>query len=118
MVRAAPSMNCFQLASRFLFSSKQASHMPRALRLPSIRTHGEQPTMELALPSTITAEMVTISTAKGDKLRIVADAWHLESDCTSSVPGFPQNADFDRSLRVGGRVSSKGREYEQHSGEV
>ncbi|KAJ7056953.1 hypothetical protein C8F01DRAFT_992154 [Mycena amicta] len=38
-------------------------------------------TMELSLPSTITAEMVTISTAKGDKLRIVADAWHLESDC-------------------------------------
>jgi hypothetical protein len=25
--------------------------------------------------------MVTITTAKGDKLKVVADAWHLEADC-------------------------------------
>ncbi|KAJ6613605.1 hypothetical protein B0H10DRAFT_1805231 [Mycena sp. CBHHK59/15] len=36
---------------------------------------------DLLLPVAIKPEMVTITTAKGDKLKIVADAWHLEADC-------------------------------------
>ncbi|KAJ7253034.1 hypothetical protein B0H12DRAFT_1017707 [Mycena haematopus] len=38
-------------------------------------------TLDIRLPIEIKPEMVTISTAKGDKLKIVADAWHLEADC-------------------------------------
>ncbi|KAF7366725.1 hypothetical protein MSAN_00930600 [Mycena sanguinolenta] len=38
-------------------------------------------TLGICLPIGIKSEMVTISTAKGDKLKIVADAWHLEVDC-------------------------------------
>lgn len=33
------------------------------------------------LPKYINPEMVTISVLKGHKLRIVADAWHMEKDC-------------------------------------
>lgn len=33
-------------------------------------------------------EMVTVSTRKGEKLAVVADLWHAESDCTSSPMGF------------------------------
>ncbi|KAJ7291281.1 hypothetical protein C8J57DRAFT_1272123 [Mycena rebaudengoi] len=40
-----------------------------------------QYTFELRLPDSIKPEMVTITTAKGDRLKIVADAWHLEVDC-------------------------------------
>nr|GAT44428.1 predicted protein [Mycena chlorophos] len=69
---------------------RQVSFSARARRTPSVSRYPKMHidsspnayTMQLALPSTITSpEMVTISTAKGDKLRIVADAWHLESDC-------------------------------------
>ncbi|KAF9068173.1 hypothetical protein BDP27DRAFT_1190461, partial [Rhodocollybia butyracea] len=33
------------------------------------------------LPKYINPEMVTISVLRGRKLRIVADAWHMEKDC-------------------------------------
>ncbi|KAF7292989.1 hypothetical protein MIND_01198200 [Mycena indigotica] len=47
-------------------------------------------TIKICLPTTIAAEMVTICTLKGDKLRVVADAWHLESDCHYEWEiGFP-----------------------------
>ncbi|KAJ6463935.1 hypothetical protein C8R45DRAFT_840662 [Mycena sanguinolenta] len=38
-------------------------------------------TLRICLPIGIRSEMVTISTAKGDRLKIVADVWHLEADC-------------------------------------
>ncbi|KAJ6590963.1 hypothetical protein DFH09DRAFT_907956 [Mycena vulgaris] len=63
--------------------------MARARRVPSssryppvdINASATQYTFDISLPTAIKPEMVTITTAKGDKLRIVADAWHLESDC-------------------------------------
>ncbi|TRM64560.1 hypothetical protein BD626DRAFT_400932 [Schizophyllum amplum] len=36
---------------------------------------------DVSLPSTILPEMVTISAKKGNKLRVIADAWHLEDNC-------------------------------------
>ncbi|TFY66369.1 hypothetical protein EVG20_g4721 [Dentipellis fragilis] len=54
---------------------------------PSVRTHnvdGMQ-IVEIPLPcpggKPFCAEMVTIAAKKGDRLRIIADAWHLEQDC-------------------------------------
>ncbi|KAJ7337415.1 hypothetical protein DFH08DRAFT_783742 [Mycena albidolilacea] len=38
-------------------------------------------TFDISLPIVIKPEMVTVTTAKGDKVKIVADAWHLEADC-------------------------------------
>ncbi|KAJ7896885.1 hypothetical protein B0H13DRAFT_1623656 [Mycena leptocephala] len=38
-------------------------------------------TPDVSLPIAIQPEMVTITTAKGDKLKIAADAWHLEANC-------------------------------------
>ncbi|KII85257.1 hypothetical protein PLICRDRAFT_116403 [Plicaturopsis crispa FD-325 SS-3] len=38
-------------------------------------------TLDVDLPSEIRPEMVTISAKKGDRLDIVADAWHKENDC-------------------------------------
>ncbi|KAH7920885.1 hypothetical protein BV22DRAFT_1020408 [Leucogyrophana mollusca] len=37
-------------------------------------------TLTVALPRTIQPEMVTVSAKKGDRLDVVADAWHMESD--------------------------------------
>ncbi|KAJ7827200.1 hypothetical protein B0H13DRAFT_1657078 [Mycena leptocephala] len=45
-------------------------------------------TPNVSLPIAIQPEMVTITTAKGDKLKIVADAWHLEADCESILQLF------------------------------
>jgi hypothetical protein len=38
-------------------------------------------TLHVQLPISIQPEMITISAQKGDKLKVVADAWHMESDC-------------------------------------
>ncbi|KAI3596149.1 hypothetical protein WG66_008963 [Moniliophthora roreri] len=38
-------------------------------------------TLQVKLPVIIQPEMVTISANKGDKLKVIADAWHLENDC-------------------------------------
>ncbi|KAF7329741.1 hypothetical protein MKEN_00237400 [Mycena kentingensis (nom. inval.)] len=69
--------------SRRMSLTARARRVPSASQYPPLRIDSSRTayTMELALPSSISAEMVTITTAKGDKLKIVADAWHLESDC-------------------------------------
>ncbi|KAL4064628.1 hypothetical protein J3A83DRAFT_643108 [Scleroderma citrinum] len=38
-------------------------------------------TFSVTLPRTILPEMVTVSAKKGDRLDVVADAWHMERDC-------------------------------------
>ncbi|KAG6330975.1 hypothetical protein ID866_8115 [Astraeus odoratus] len=38
-------------------------------------------TFSVTLPCTILPEMITVSAKKGDRLDVVADAWHMESDC-------------------------------------
>ncbi|KAF8903787.1 hypothetical protein CPB85DRAFT_1226304 [Mucidula mucida] len=38
-------------------------------------------TLNVQLPNTISPEMVTITAVKGDKMKVVADAWHMESNC-------------------------------------
>jgi hypothetical protein len=38
-------------------------------------------TLSVVLPRAIQSEMVTVSVKKGDRLDIVADAWHMENDC-------------------------------------
>ncbi|KAI6016271.1 hypothetical protein PISMIDRAFT_617213 [Pisolithus microcarpus 441] len=38
-------------------------------------------TFAVVLPCTILPEMITVSTKKGDRLDVVADAWHMEHDC-------------------------------------
>ncbi|KAJ7084017.1 hypothetical protein B0H15DRAFT_849777 [Mycena belliarum] len=68
---------------------RRCSLMARARRVPSpsrypaidIISSAAQYTFHVDLPIAIKPEMVTISTAKGDKVKIVADAWHLEADC-------------------------------------
>ncbi|KAJ7151390.1 hypothetical protein C8R43DRAFT_886893 [Mycena crocata] len=47
----------------------------------SIDASATKYTFDFSLPIAIKPEMVTITTARGDKLKIVADAWHLETDC-------------------------------------
>ncbi|KAF9463962.1 hypothetical protein BDZ94DRAFT_1163053 [Collybia nuda] len=38
-------------------------------------------TLHVQLPTAIQPEMITVSANKGDKLKVVADAWHMENDC-------------------------------------
>ena len=37
--------------------------------------------LNVQLPIEIKREMVTVSAKKGDRIAIVADAWHMEEDC-------------------------------------
>lgn len=38
-------------------------------------------TFSVTLPSSIQSEMITVTAMKGDRLDVVADAWHMERDC-------------------------------------
>ncbi|KAJ4002247.1 hypothetical protein F5050DRAFT_1718527 [Lentinula boryana] len=38
-------------------------------------------TLTVQLPDHIKHEMVTISVLKGNKLKLIADAWHMEEEC-------------------------------------
>ncbi|KAF9232958.1 hypothetical protein BU15DRAFT_54497 [Melanogaster broomeanus] len=37
--------------------------------------------LSVTLPRVIQPDMVTVSAKKGDRLNVVADAWHMEHDC-------------------------------------
>lgn len=50
---------------------------PEMTTQSSCTTH----TFSVTLPRTILPEMVTVSAKKGDRLDVVADAWHMERDC-------------------------------------
>ena len=41
--------------------------------------------LSVVLPHAIQSDMVTVSVKKGNRLDIVADAWHMESDCEYTV---------------------------------
>ncbi|TFK36734.1 hypothetical protein BDQ12DRAFT_239064 [Crucibulum laeve] len=47
----------------------------------SISSNPNKHTLSVQLPTSIQPEMVTISANKGDKIKVVADAWHMEDDC-------------------------------------
>ncbi|KAF8208186.1 hypothetical protein K438DRAFT_1575054 [Mycena galopus ATCC 62051] len=63
--------------------------MGRARRVPSpsryppihISSSTSEYTVHISLPIAVKPEMVTITTAKGDKIKIVVDEWHLEDNC-------------------------------------
>lgn len=38
-------------------------------------------TLTVQLPDHIKHEMVTVSVLKGNKLKVIADAWHMETEC-------------------------------------
>ncbi|KAK7042447.1 hypothetical protein R3P38DRAFT_316863 [Favolaschia claudopus] len=86
---SAPSPVVTTLARPTPSKSRHPSVTARARRAPSsskypplrIDTSTSEYVLDVALPVVIKPEMVTVSTAKGAKLRIVADAWHLEKDC-------------------------------------
>ncbi|KAK7019824.1 hypothetical protein R3P38DRAFT_2782131 [Favolaschia claudopus] len=86
---SAPSPVVTALARPTLSESRHPSVTARARRAPSsskypplrIDTSTREYVLDVVLPVEIKPEMVTLSTLKGDKLRIVADAWHLEKDC-------------------------------------
>ncbi|KAN0092925.1 hypothetical protein V8E55_003709 [Tylopilus felleus] len=43
--------------------------------------------LSVNLPRVIQPEMVTVAAKKGDRLDVVADAWHMEHDSTTPLPG-------------------------------
>ncbi|EEB87640.1 hypothetical protein MPER_14949, partial [Moniliophthora perniciosa FA553] len=47
----------------------------------TIQSSPSKYTLQVKLPVIIQPEMVTISANKGDRLKVIADAWHLENDC-------------------------------------
>ncbi|KAK0469471.1 uncharacterized protein EV420DRAFT_1757217 [Desarmillaria tabescens] len=78
--------------AEFQFSEtppQQLSTLSRNRRAPSpsssppmtITSSSTKHTLDVHLPPDIQPEMVTISAQKGDKLKVVADAWHMESNC-------------------------------------
>ncbi|KAF5390597.1 hypothetical protein D9757_002674 [Collybiopsis confluens] len=82
---------------------EEFSPMQRERRAPSntpppdIETFHSNHTIRIQLPRDIKHEMVTISVLKGDKLKIIADAWHMEdtdSHFEWVVNFFPQDVDM------------------------
>ena len=70
------------------------SPMDRSRRMPP-STHAPQMTVSsscyyytlcVKLPAAIQPEMVTVCANKGDKLKVVADVWHLENESASNLP--------------------------------
>lgn len=61
-------------------SHSSSTHLPNMDVSSSIGKH----TMHVQLPFSIKPEMITITANRGDKLRIVADAWHMQQECESS----------------------------------
>lgn len=43
-------------------------------------------TLSVQLPSAIQPEMVTVCANKGDKIKVVADVWHMENESTHHTP--------------------------------
>ncbi|KAL0953115.1 hypothetical protein HGRIS_004384 [Hohenbuehelia grisea] len=66
-----------------------ASPMARSRRAPppadtppmAITSTPYRHTLDVCLPRAIQPEMVTVSARKGDKLSVIADAWHMERNC-------------------------------------
>lgn len=57
--------------------SPSSESRPTMVTQSTLSTH----TLSVMLPRAIQSEMVTVSVKKGDRLNIVADAWHMENDC-------------------------------------
>jgi hypothetical protein len=55
---------------------------PPPTQLPNMNISAapDKYTLHVQLPISILPEMITISAQKGDKLKVVADAWHMEND--------------------------------------
>ncbi|KAJ7178057.1 hypothetical protein C8R46DRAFT_943005 [Mycena filopes] len=71
-----PESRCLSLTARSRRVPTPSGYPPL-----QISSSAAKYTLDISLPAAIKPEMVTITTAKGDILKIVADAWHLESDC-------------------------------------
>ncbi|KAI6017942.1 hypothetical protein BKA83DRAFT_4315867 [Pisolithus microcarpus] len=67
-------------------------------------------TFSVVLPRTILPEMITVSAKKGDRLDVVADAWHMEHDChygweISFAPGDADMSTVRAKLNQDGELS-------------
>ncbi|KAJ3763148.1 hypothetical protein EV360DRAFT_34201 [Lentinula raphanica] len=76
--------------------------------------------LTVQLPDHIKHEMVTVSVLKGNKLKVIADAWHMEEECHYEwVINFPPRdidmggvqAQFDASGRLAICVRRRPRYY-------
>ncbi|KAG6907438.1 hypothetical protein DXG01_008866 [Tephrocybe rancida] len=63
----------------------RARHSPPPALFPAmdVSSSPARHAFRVQLPHTIASEMITISANKGDKLKVVADAWNLQCDCKS-----------------------------------
>jgi hypothetical protein len=73
----APSSRAFPS----LLDRPRRTPPPTQLPEMDISSSNAKYTLHVQLPITIQPEMITISAQKGDKLKVVADAWHMENDC-------------------------------------
>ncbi|KAK0446136.1 hypothetical protein EV421DRAFT_1792650 [Armillaria borealis] len=62
-------------------SSERLIHISVSMSSRNRRAPSPSTRFNVRLPPDIQPEMVTISAKKGDKLKVVADAWHMENNC-------------------------------------
>ncbi|KAF5334867.1 hypothetical protein D9758_014273 [Tetrapyrgos nigripes] len=62
---------------------EHARRAPAPDSTPPMKVYSSPSThvLQVQLPVTIRHEMVTISAMKGEKIKVIADAWHMENDC-------------------------------------
>ncbi|KAL0067770.1 hypothetical protein AAF712_005210 [Marasmius tenuissimus] len=94
-VSPPPFIHTSHSTTSSLFSPMERSRRTAPLSSsPSMKIHSSPAnhTLQVKLPVAIQPEMVTISANKGAKLKVVADAWHLENDCHYEwLISFPPN---------------------------
>jgi hypothetical protein len=66
-----------------LSPTARARRAPSPSRTPAMHMTWSSSNYKLnvQLPTAIQREMITVSAKKGDRIAIVADAWHMEEDC-------------------------------------
>ncbi|KAF8995407.1 hypothetical protein BDZ89DRAFT_839474 [Hymenopellis radicata] len=73
----------FSLRTRPISPLARQRRAPLPAQAPPVVVHESsfKYTVDVQLPNIIQPEMVTIAAIKGDKMKVVADAWHMESNC-------------------------------------
>ncbi|EGN98744.1 hypothetical protein SERLA73DRAFT_53840 [Serpula lacrymans var. lacrymans S7.3] len=80
-------------------------------------------TLIVHLPRVISPEMVTISAKKGERLDVVADAWHMEHDChyewqVRFAPGDVDMSSVRARFNSDGRLSIDVQRHTAESGHI
>lgn len=105
----AVSADTPSLASSLSSASRTSGSYHPQYPLMTLNSTSMKYVLSVQLPTIIQPEMVTISANKGDKLKVIANAWHIQNECEyhRHVVRFPlMDRICCRSLRMANQLSA------------